>query len=80
MRRVIVAFRNFTQAFKNLMLHKNVLWRIYVTAKNETFVGLRVKYLIFLSDFKQIRRFSICTHKIQNQTAVADDGPTDTGI
>jgi hypothetical protein len=69
MRKVIVAFRKFAQALKNLLLHETVLWRIYVTGKNETYFGLRVKYLIFLSDFKQIRRFSIDSHKSKIQTA-----------
>ena len=59
MRRVTVAFRSFAHALKNLLLHKNDLRQIYVTGKNEAYLGQRVTYTTFLSDFKRIRRFSI---------------------
>jgi hypothetical protein len=41
-------------------LHKNVLWRFYVTADNyETYLGIHAKCPTFLSDFSQVLSFSV---------------------
>ena len=39
------------------MLHRNVLWRIYVAGNNETYFGLHVMCPTCLSDFNKILKF-----------------------
>jgi hypothetical protein len=45
-----------------MSLSTMLLWRLYIAGKNKTHLGLRVKRLVFLSDFNQIWIFSDKSH------------------
>jgi len=49
---------------------ENLLWRIYVAGNNETYLGVHVRCLIYVSNFSWIRIFSADFHEIPSQRHV----------
>jgi hypothetical protein len=60
---VFLSCISLSAVYKYWVLYESVLGWIYVAGNNKTYLGLHVKWLIFLSDFNQIWSFSTCFNK-----------------